>query len=155
MSRRTVSPFTAINGKRLGLLQLACQLFEQGEHLAAAGPRPCIFIALGLSACTSSLIGCSYRPPCSDCCWQCISPQLRLLRMTYFENGVNQGSQIVLEGCHEVGVQTCAVWEASGRAELAVSVSLPDAARVPSPALASQSIFVLLSAAYWFPGQAC
>lgn len=43
--------------------------------------------------------------------------------MTYFENGVNQGSQIILEGCHEVGVQTCAVWEASGGAELAVSVS--------------------------------
>lgn len=123
MSRRTVSPLTAINGKRLGLLELACQLLEPGEHLAAAGPRPSIFIMLLLSARTSSLIGCSYRPPCSNCCWQCISPQLRLLRMTYFENGVNQGSQIVLEGCHGVGVQTCAVWEASGRAELTVSMS--------------------------------
>lgn len=43
--------------------------------------------------------------------------------MTYFENGVNRGSQIALEGCHEAGVQTRAVWEASGGAELAVSVS--------------------------------
>lgn len=76
MSRRTVGPFTALTGKGLGLLELACQLFGQGEHLAAAGPRPSIFGALRLSACTSSLIGCSYRPPRSDCCWQRISPRL-------------------------------------------------------------------------------
>lgn len=69
--------------------------------------------------------------------------------MTYFENGVNRGSQIVLEGCHRVGVQTCAVWEASGGAELAVCVSFQmQPARLPSPAPASQSVFVLLSAAY-------
>lgn len=152
MSRGTVGPFTAINGKRLGLLELAWQLSEQGEHLAAAGPSRSVFIAPRLSASTSSLIGCSCRPPCSDCCWQCISPRLRLLHMTYFENGVNQGSQIVLEGCHEVGVQTCAVWEASGRAELAVSVSFQmQRAFLRQPWLHNPS---LCSWAYWFPGQA-
>jgi len=105
---RTVGPFTAINGKRLGLSELACQLFEGGKHLAAAGPRPSIFVALGLCTRTGSLIGCICRPPCSGCCRQRISPQLRSLRMTYFKNGVKRGSQTVLEGCHGAAVQTCA-----------------------------------------------
>lgn len=74
MPRRTVGPFRAINGKRPGLLELARQLFEPGEHLAAAGPSPWVFVASRrLRARTGSLIGCSYRPPCSGCCWQCAS----------------------------------------------------------------------------------
>lgn len=123
MSRRTVGACTAVNGERLGVWEPARQLFEPGEHLGCSWPQPRRPASARLPACTSSLIGRSYRPPRSHCCWQGISLRLRLLRMTYFENGVNQGSQIVLEGCHEVGVQTCAVWEASGGAELAVSVS--------------------------------
>lgn len=98
MPRRTAGACTALDGERLPW-----------------GARRAPWLQL--------LIGRGHRPPRSHCCWQGIAPRLRLLPMTYFENGVNQGSQIVLEGCHEVGVQTCAVWEASGGAELAVSVS--------------------------------
>lgn len=39
LSRRTVGPFTAINGRRLGLGELARQLWEPGEAPCRSWPQ--------------------------------------------------------------------------------------------------------------------
>lgn len=137
-SRRTAGPFAAINGQRLGLLELRLLAARARRAPCCSWPRTAHFHrSLGLLVWPQrSLIGCSYRPPCSGCCRQRLSLLGREITACdlLWKTVWTKVHKLSWKDATGLVCKHARSWEASGGAELAVSLPLPDAARVRSVA---------------------